>query len=122
MFTDDEMQVLFERVLDRMVESGWLSSYTRTEGKGYWRNWTVMGTEHVELLKAIYESHGLRGDDRLPVAFYELAKGRAFPGVGFSQDVSREVLDFFAGCVDSLGLSGEDEILVMCHIACWGEG
>jgi hypothetical protein len=118
MLTNEQMKELFEQVLDRMVEAGWLHSYTFTVGKGFWRNWHVEGGEHMAVLRAIVESHGLTDDDRSAMTFYELAKGNSL-GVPLGFVPEKEDLRCFARCVDTLGLSGANELLVFCHIACW---
>jgi hypothetical protein len=114
-----EMRRLFDLVLDRMVENGWLLSYTFTEGKGYWRNWTGDGWQRIERLRGIVEAYSLTNDDRSPVAFYELAKGRGFAGATKAVEPDADALEFFADCVDQLGLAGEDELLVLVQVALW---
>jgi hypothetical protein len=114
-----EMRRLFDLVLDRMVEAGWLVSYTFTEGKGYWRNWSEAGWDRIARLRRIVEAHTLTNDDRSPVAFYELAKGRSFPDATLAMKLDPDVLAYFAESVDQLGLAGEDELLVLVQVTLW---
>lgn len=112
-----EMRRLFDRVLDRMVEVGWLHSYTFTVDKGYWRNWTDVGWQRKTLLRAIVESHGLVDDADAAMAFCELADGRGGRALAFEPD--EEVLGLFASSVNGLNLRGREEMEVFLKVLTW---
>src|SRR5687767_14231047 len=79
MFTDAQSKELFERVLDRMVENGWLENYTFTSGKGFCLGWTVGGAEKAVCLKEIATVYGLTQNDQAPLLFDKLAHGQPVP-------------------------------------------
>jgi hypothetical protein len=118
MFTQTEMDALFSRIMDRMVEAQWLQSYTRTEGKGFRLHWTVDGAIRAALLRDLCTSHGLIDDDRAPASFDMLAQGLSLPSdVRFPGQIDERAARVWLESVAALRLDRSgDDLLVFVHV------
>src|SRR5262249_42515671 len=104
MLTDAEMQGQFASMMDRMLVARWLLCYTFTDGKGYHLTWTVLGAERAVRLKEIAEAFRLKGDDRAPLMFDQVAKGESLPHeTSFSGDLDNATANFWCESVRQLG-------------------
>lgn len=66
------------RVLDRMVEAGFILKYTfNSANNGFWITWTDNGREKGARLKEIIETYRLTHHPEGAMAFTEMAHGRA---------------------------------------------
>ena len=119
MFTETEMHDLFERVLGKMLVAGWLSSFTFTKGKGWWRNWTPLGVRKIHEVAFICATYELNAGDGAPMAFYVAAKGERLTGAPEATADDRAAMILFAQLADEIQVSGEDELLVLVQIALW---
>lgn len=117
-FTNDEAKAIFTRVMDRMVQAGWLHSHTFTEGKGFHLNWTEAGAQRARLLHSIATAFRLNGHDYRPtVAFDKLAHGEHLPDYARSFELDPKVAALWRQSVEELSLHGDaDGLLGMVHV------
>lgn len=108
----------FEKVMDLMVQAGWLKSYTLTEGKGFRLNWTPTGGAIAFFMKGIANRYGLDGDDRAPLCFDKSSQGLALPA-GVTPVGTPEKSDtiLWNANVKALKIERtEDDLLAMVHV------
>jgi hypothetical protein len=116
-FTNDTMKTLFLRVMDRMIEAGWLHSHTFTDGKGYHLAWTPSGTRRSIILKKISTYYRLLSEARAPLTFDRVAHGDQPPDFVPPFELHATVANFWRECVAQLGLRGdEDGLRALIHI------
>ena len=116
--THAQMETLFTRVFDRMVEAGWIHHYTFTTGKGFRPAWTVTGTARASRFSFIIKGCGLDEGDKSALIFDKLAHGERLPdGFSVAGDIPEDVTRDWRDGVAELGLRGdEDGLLGMVHI------
>jgi len=117
MFNDQEMEMLFRAMFERMLKAGWLKKFRFTKGKGWWLVWTVEGGIKAAQLKEIARRYGLMEDDRNPHALTVIAYGLQPTGLRRSIVLEPATAIFWRQCGDELGLSSgsEDHWLILVH-------
>src|SRR5579864_8095060 len=115
MFTEEEINALYENVLQKMLRAGWVHEYSFTAGKGWHIGWTLAGIEHAQLLQDIVIAYGLTDDDRAPIAFDVVAQGGTFHAALSAPEIEEPDASFWTQSVAQLGLGG-DELLIMVQI------
>jgi hypothetical protein len=114
--TNEQIKALYTGVMDRMVATGWLLSYTFTECKGFHLNWTERGGLQAMAIKRIAETYGLADDDRAPVCFDKLTRGESLPADVRPFKPEPELAALWREAVDQLGLiRDEDNLLSFVH-------
>jgi hypothetical protein len=116
-WTYDETGAHMERVMDRLVERGWLHGHVRTEGKGFHLSWTATGAVHSIAIRKIVESLRLLDHDEAPVAFTKFSKGESLGGLGVSFDGHNDLAErIWREAVEQIGLESADDLLAFAHI------
>lgn len=123
MFTKEQIEALYSRVLDRMVLAGWVHRYTFTDGKGLRVAWTDRGAIKAIGLGVIVDTFGLHNGDRGGELFDKAAHGEGLPdGTGIVGDIPDSMYSDWRAWVGELGLRGDaDGLFGMVHIVReWG--
>jgi hypothetical protein len=115
--TDAQFRSAYSGIMDRMVSAGWVESYTFTVGKGFYLNWSWVGTQRSIMMKRLIEAYRLQSDDRAAMVFDILCRGESLPSFGRHVEIDDTVKAFWRECVDQLRISrDEDTLLWFTHI------
>ncbi len=116
--TPAESDALYRRILQALVDAGWLHRFVFTEGRGLHLVWTEEGGQIALALRTIVRTFGLQHEDQGGMALHKLAQGAALPaGVVFKGEPPALLLEFWREQVDRLGLGEDAEgLLGLVHI------